>query len=95
MPALRLVTLTSQNGRIFSKNSPFAAGAAISKNGRCYPQNKFSRVAYDNKEDREVPPVFKTIVNVSIWILFIKGILIALVTIYTFGRAFLIGGGPP
>ena len=42
-----------------------------------------------------MPSVFKTIVNASIWILFIKGILIALVTIYTFGRAFLIGGGTP
>jgi hypothetical protein len=42
-----------------------------------------------------MPPVFKTIVNVSVWILFIKGILLALVTFYTFGRAYLNGEGTP
>ncbi len=42
-----------------------------------------------------MPPRFKTIVNASIWILFIKGILIALVTLYTFGRAYLNGEGTP
>jgi hypothetical protein len=40
-------------------------------------------------------PVFKTLVNISIWILFTKGILIALVTLYTFGRVYLNGEGTP
>ena len=38
-----------------------------------------------------MPPVFKTIINISVWILFIKGLLIALVTIYTVSRAFMAG----
>jgi hypothetical protein len=42
-----------------------------------------------------MPPVFKTIVNACVWILFIKGILIAVVTIFTFGRAYLNGGPTP
>jgi hypothetical protein len=42
-----------------------------------------------------MPPIFKTIVNASIWILFVKGILLALVTFYTFGRAYLGGEGTP
>ena len=40
-------------------------------------------------------PAFKTIVNASIWILFIKGILLMLVTFYTFGRAYLNNGETP
>jgi len=38
-----------------------------------------------------MPPVFKTIINISVWIMFIKGLLIALATLYTAGRAFLAG----
>ncbi len=40
-------------------------------------------------------PVLKTIVNASVWILFIKGILIALVTVFTFARAFVDGKATP
>jgi hypothetical protein len=36
-----------------------------------------------------MPPVFKTIINASVWILFVKGVLIALVTMYTMSRAYL------
>ena len=36
-----------------------------------------------------MPQVFKTIVNTSVWILFIKGILLILVTIFTFSQAYL------
>jgi hypothetical protein len=42
-----------------------------------------------------MPPVFKTIVNTSIWILFMKGVLLVLVTLYTFGRAYLNGEKTP
>ena len=38
-----------------------------------------------------MPPVFKTIINISVWILFAKGLLIALATLYTAGKAFLDG----
>ena len=36
-----------------------------------------------------MPPVFKTIINISVWILFVKGLLIAFVTIYTIGKAYM------
>ena len=42
-----------------------------------------------------MPPVFKTIINISVWILFIKGLLIAIVTIYTIGKALLAGETTP
>jgi len=42
-----------------------------------------------------MPHVFKMIVNASVWILFIKGILLILVTIFTFGQAYLSGKGTP
>jgi len=42
-----------------------------------------------------MPPVFKTIVNASVWILFVKGILLVFVTFYTFSRAYLDGRGTP
>ena len=42
-----------------------------------------------------MPSVFKTIVNASIWILFIKGILLVFVTIFTFSRAYLNGEATP
>ena len=42
-----------------------------------------------------MPAIFKTILNMSIWILFVKGLLIVLVTIYTFGRAYLAGNTTP
>ena len=42
-----------------------------------------------------MPAIFKTIVNISIWVLFVKGLLIALVTIYTIGRAYLAGDTTP
>jgi hypothetical protein len=38
-----------------------------------------------------MPPVFKTIINASVWILFAKGVLIAMATLYTAGRALLRG----
>ena len=38
-----------------------------------------------------MPPVFKTIINISVWILFIKGLLMALATVYTASMAFLSG----
>ena len=40
-------------------------------------------------------PIFKAIVSVSVWLLFIKGILIMPVTIYTFSQAFLKGEPTP
>ena len=42
-----------------------------------------------------MPHVFKTIVNTSVWILFIKGILLILVTIFTFSRAYINGETTP
>jgi hypothetical protein len=42
-----------------------------------------------------MPPVFKKIISISVWILFIKGLLIASVTMYTFGRAYLAGETTP
>jgi len=42
-----------------------------------------------------MPTVFKTIVNASVWILFAKGLLIALATLYTAGKAFLDGDTLP
>ena len=36
-------------------------------------------------------PIFKTLLNLSIWILFVKGLLLIPVTFYTFGLAFLYG----
>jgi hypothetical protein len=42
-----------------------------------------------------MPPVFKTIINASVWILFIKGVLIAFVTMYTMSRAYLAGETTP
>jgi hypothetical protein len=40
-------------------------------------------------------PVYRIVVDASIWLLFIKGLLIALVTFYTFGRAYLAGETTP
>ena len=40
-------------------------------------------------------PVFKTLINISVWILFLKGLLIAFVTIYTIGKALLSGEATP
>lgn len=34
-------------------------------------------------------PIYKTLINLSIWILFVKGLLLIPVTFYTFGQAFL------
>ena len=42
-----------------------------------------------------MPPIFKTIVTACVWILFIKGVLIALVTMYTMSRAYLVGEATP
>ena len=38
-----------------------------------------------------MPPVFKTIISASVWILFVKGVLIAAATLYTAGKALLDG----
>ncbi len=48
-----------------------------------------------NKEGKAMPPVFKTIVNASVWILFLNGILLVLVTLFTFSRAYLNGEKTP
>jgi len=40
-------------------------------------------------------PNYKTLINFSIWILFIKGLLLIPVTFYTFGQAFLYGEWSP
>jgi len=42
-----------------------------------------------------MPPVFKTIISASAWILFIKGILIVFVTMCTMSRAYLAGETTP
>lgn len=42
-----------------------------------------------------MPPIFKTIVTACLCILFIKGVLIAFVTIYTMGHAYLAGEATP
>ena len=42
-----------------------------------------------------MPPIFKAVVDASIWILFIKGLLIVSVTVFTFGRAYLAGEATP
>jgi len=46
-------------------------------------------------KEGKMPPIFKTIVTASVWILFIKGVLIALVTIYTMSVAYLAGETTP
>jgi hypothetical protein len=40
-------------------------------------------------------PIFKSVVSASIWILFIKGVLIMLVTLFTFAQAYLNGKATP
>ncbi len=52
-------------------------------------------ISNNNLEEPKMSPVFKTLLNASIWILFIKGVLVALVTIFTFGRAYLNGEPTP
>ncbi len=42
-----------------------------------------------------MPPIFKTIISISVWLLFIKGLLLIPVTFYTFGQAFLNGEPTP
>jgi len=37
-------------------------------------------------------PIFKTILNITIWILFFKGIILIPITVYITGQAFLTGG---
>lgn len=36
-----------------------------------------------------MPPVFKTLISLCVWLLFVKGLLLIPVTIYTFGQSFL------
>ena len=38
-----------------------------------------------------MPNIFKTIINISIWFLFLKGVLATLVTIYTILMAYIDG----
>ena len=38
-----------------------------------------------------MPSIFKTIVNISIWMLFIKGVLAACITVYTVIQAYVDG----
>lgn len=40
-------------------------------------------------------PMFKTLVNVSIWIMFLKGLLAVMITIYTIGQAYWCGQTTP
>jgi hypothetical protein len=40
-------------------------------------------------------PVYRTVVDISIWLLFIKGLLIVAATIYTFAQAYLAGEPTP
>ena len=42
-----------------------------------------------------MPPIFRKIITVSVWLLFIKGLLIACVTLYTMSRAYLAGEPTP
>ncbi len=49
----------------------------------------------DEVKEKDMSPVFKTIINVSIWFLFLKGIMAALVTIYTILRAYIDGETTP
>ena len=42
-----------------------------------------------------MPPTFKTTVSASVWMLFVKGELVALVAVYTAGRAYINGEGAP
>lgn len=37
-------------------------------------------------------PIFKTMLNLAIWILFFKGVILIPITIYITGQAFLTGG---
>ncbi len=38
-----------------------------------------------------MPPIFKAVITISVWVLFIKGLLAALITVYTIGRAIMAG----
>lgn len=40
-------------------------------------------------------PIYKTLINLLIWVLFVKGLLLIPVTFYTFGQTFLYGGMSP
>ncbi len=42
-----------------------------------------------------MPPNFKTIISTSVWLLFIKGLLLIPITVYTFSRSFLNGEPTP
>ena len=46
-------------------------------------------------KELDMSSVFKTIINVSIWFLFLKGVLAALVTIYTILNAYIDGERTP
>jgi hypothetical protein len=37
-------------------------------------------------------PIFKTMLNLAIWILFFKGVILIPITVYITGQAFLTGG---
>jgi hypothetical protein len=42
-----------------------------------------------------MPPIFKAIISLSVWLLFIKGVLLVPITVYTFSHAFLNGESTP
>jgi hypothetical protein len=42
-----------------------------------------------------MPKIFKTVINISIWVLFAKGVLATLVTLYFLIKAFVDGGQLP
>jgi hypothetical protein len=48
-----------------------------------------------NGRRENMRPVYRTVVDASIWLLFIKGLLIASVTVYTFANAYLAGETTP
>jgi len=43
----------------------------------------------------DMPSIFKTIISISVWLLFIKGLLLIPVTVFTFSRAYLNGDPTP
>jgi hypothetical protein len=48
-----------------------------------------------NKKEESMSSVFKTIINISIWMLFLKAVLATLVTLCFLTRAFINGGELP
>ena len=43
----------------------------------------------------EMPPIFKTLINIAVWILFLKGCLAVVLTLYTVFMALINGEAMP